>query len=293
MVSAAGLFYENENSLDKTLELMASEKDDTPLVIQLFGNNPEHFAKATKIIDSLPQKPTKNFACKNREFLLRKPEGIDINFGCPVKKVMKQESGCALMRKPKLAKKIIEAVLRSTGLPVSVKIRTGIEEKTAFDFLDEVADLNWQTIIVHGRTFSEGFSGEINFDMIKKIKEKYPEKTVIANGGIFSPEKAKTTLKKTGADGIAIARGALGKPWIFSQIRSFLETGKYKNPEISEIKKTAIEHAELMKERKGEKAAFEMRKHLGWYFKGFPEARKLRRKLMKVETVEDIKEILK
>lgn len=283
MLSSTGMHF----TLQNNIELVNSCKQDSPLVVQLFGNNPEHFASATKIIDELPLTSE-----LGSDFGPRRPEGIDINFGCPVKKVMKQNSGCALMRTPEHSYEIIKAVTDNTSLPVSIKIRAGIDNITAFNFLAKVADLDWKTIMVHGRTFKEGFSGEINYELIQKIKAKYPNKEVIANGGIFAPEDAKEVLKKTGADGLGIARGCFGNPWLFSQIKDYLETGEYSEPTLEEIKKVAIKHCNLIEKYKGKEKVIEMRKHLGWYFKGFPDARKLRAKLIEIESLEDVERIL-
>jgi len=283
MLSSTGINF----TLQKNLEFVNSCQQDFPLIVQLFGNNPEHFATATKIINDLPE-----IGEIKEQILPRRPEGIDINFGCPVKKVMKQDSGCAIMRDPKHAHKIISAVLANTSLPVSIKIRAGIEGINAFDFLAEVAELDWKTVMVHGRTFKGGFSGEIDFKMIREIKEKYPEKEVVANGGIFTPEIAKEVFEKTGADGLGIARGCFGNPWLFSQIKEYFATGKYSLPSLEEIKSVAIRHCELIEKYKGEKNIVEMRKHLGWYFKGFPDAKKLRGELYTVESLAEIKDIL-
>jgi tRNA-dihydrouridine synthase B len=283
MLSSTGVNF----TLQKNIEFVNSCKQDFPLIVQLFGNNPEHFAIATKVIDGLPK-----IEELGEKMLPRRPEGIDINFGCPVKKVMKQDSGCALMRDPKHAKEIIKAVLDNTSLPVSIKIRAGIDCVNAFDFLEEVAELDWKMVMIHGRTFKGGFSGEIDFKMIKEIKEKYPKKEVIANGGVFTPEIAKEVFEKTSADGLGIARGCFGNPWLFSQIKEYFATGKYSLPSIEEIKSVAIRHCELIEKYKGEKNIIEMRKHLGWYFKGFPDAKKLRAELYTVESLAEIKNIL-
>lgn len=283
MLSSTGLHF----TLPKNIQLVNSCKQDFPFIIQLFGNNPKYFASATKIIDNLPK-----ITEVGEDSIPRRPEGIDINFGCPVKKVMKQESGCALMRDPKHARKLIKAVIDNTSLPVSIKIRAGIDNITAFDFLKEVADLDWKTIMVHGRTFKEGFSGDIDYNLIKKIKEKYPKKEVIANGGIFTPEIAKKVLEKTGADGLGIARGCFGNPWIFKQTKDYLETGKYSKPTLEEIKKVVIKHCELIQKYKSENKIVEMRKHLGWYFKGFPDAKKFRKEFYAIENLEQAKQII-
>ena len=322
MISATGLFYGKN---DKSLLLAQSIKEETPLAIQLFGNNPEHFAKATQIISSLSNKnspsPAKiknmsgvqgrfkqrkkrtNLALRvsskksdeeiRQIFSFRPPKEININFGCPAKKIYKQSSGCFLMKKPILAKRIIQAVVENTHLPVSIKIRSGISTTEAVSFLKKIANLNWKKVIIHGRTYEKGFSGEIDFEKIKTIKKEFPEKKVVANGGIFSPEKALETLEKTGVSDLSIARGCLGNPWIFKQIKDFLKTGKYQKPDLEEIKKTVLEHAELFQKFHHTKNLTAFRKHLGWYFKDFPGAKKLREGLFQIKDIDGLKEILK
>ncbi|MEA2007007.1 MAG: tRNA-dihydrouridine synthase [Patescibacteria group bacterium] len=282
MVSATGLCHNNKA---KTLSFINSCKQDFPLFVQLFGSKPEDFAKATKLIDSLPR--------TNNSGKTRKPEAIDINFGCPVRKVIKQGAGCELMKDPPLARKIIQAVLANTNLPVSIKIRASVGKYDAMNLLNHIHDLDWKIVIVHGRTFKEGFTGPIDFKLIKKIKKSFPSKSVIANGGIFSPENAKKVLEKTGADGVAIARGALGNPWIFSQTKDLLKTGKYSVPTKDETKKVTLRHANLMKKFKGDKSITEFRKHLGWYFKSIPGAKKLRQKLFEINGYDELEEELK
>ncbi len=280
MISTDGLCYDSE----KTKKLLQTLPDEQPVFFQLFGSKPDNFAKATKIVTDLIN-PTDNN-------LTNKLTGIDINFGCPVKKVFKQNAGCALMRDLKLSREIVKAVLENTHLPVSVKIRAGIENISAVRFLKNTADLSWQTVIVHGRTFRQGFSGEIDFEMIGEIKKMFPEKIVIANGAVHTPEDAKTTLARTSADGVALATGILGKPWLFRQIEDYLETGRYETPDIEEIKKVVIRHADYCKKYSGDNFR-EFRKHLGWYFKGLPGAKKLRQRILGVEKYEDVVNVLK
>lgn len=277
MISATGLFYNPKASL----QLAKSIPEDAPLFLQLFGNVPEHFVHAAKLLSTLEENAHS-----------RRPEGLDINFGCPVPKVMKQGSGCNLMRDPELSYNIIKAVTDNTDLPVSIKIRAGIENVTALDFLEKVADLPWKTVIIHSRTYNQGFSGPIDAQMIKNIKKKYPDKTIIANGGIFSPEAAKKVLEETNADGIAIARGAYGNPWIFQQIKDYLQTGAYSKPSQEEITQTALKHAQLILDILGNEYIIEIRKHLGWYFKGFENAKELRKSLYSVSTLEEIQQLL-
>lgn len=286
MISATGLFYGKNQ---KSLLLAQSIEEEAPLAIQLFGNNPNHFAKATQIISNLSKSSPDGTKAQN----LRKPNELNINFGCPAKKVFKQESGCFLMKKPELAQKIIKAVIDNTDLSVSIKIRAGINSIDAIDFLEKIRDLNWQKVIVHGRTYEKGFSGEIDFEKIKEIKEKFPEKEVVANGGIFSPKDAEEVIEKTGIRHLAIARGCLGNPWLFQQTKEYLETGQYQKPALKEIKKTALKHAELFCKFNKNENLIAFRKHLGWYFKNFPEAKKLRAKSFEVENLEELKKLLK
>lgn len=280
MISATGLFYQPKPSL----ALAKSLPEDAPLFLQLFGSDPKYFAHAAKMISELPDNPN--------EAMPRQPEGIDINFGCPVKKVMKQGAGCQLMRDPKLSRQIIQAVLNNTELPVSIKIRSGIDKHTALEFLEAVADLDWKMVMVHGRTYTQGFAGPIDLELIKTIKELYPHKIVIANGGITSPEMAQEVLQKTNSDGLGIARGAWGNPWIFQQIKDFLTTGQYQKPTLPAIKKTALQQAELVSQIFEPTYFKEFRKHLLWYFKGFPSAKKTRHQLLTVTSVKELKSVL-
>jgi len=313
MASVSGLFYNPK----KTLELLKFNKKERPYVVQLFGSNPEHFAKATKII-------TEKI----------KPDGIDINFGCPVKKVMKTGAGCALMLNYKLARKIIQAVCENTNLPVSIKIRSGVskaklwesqsfalEKETAVNFIKKIKDLPFQVVMVHCRTYEQGFSGTPDYSIAEKIKKIIPDKIVLANGGIMTSEDGAKILKKyTNIDGIGIARGALGRPWIFKEIKSLLKchpersaakskdlirldslptgrqarglgmTNTYDFLKTSEI---LLEHAKLIYKNKGAQGIKEFRAHIGWYIKGFPGASDLRKKLVQVKNLEEIKKILK
>ncbi len=280
MVSATGLFYDSK----KTFNLVKTIPEEFPMILQLFGNDPEHFKKAVKIISSLPEKKTDDKPAR--------PQGIDINFGCPQKKIFKQGSGCALMKDFKKSRKIIETSIEASALPISIKIRAGVEEKTAIEFLKEVGDLNWETLMIHGRTFEEGFVGPVNTELMKKIKEMFPEKKIFINGGIISPEVAKDLFEKTSADGIGIARGALGDPWLFQQIKEFFATGEYSIPSKEEIIRTALEHIELFKKYKESANPAELKKHLFWYIKSFEGARKTRQQIMITESLKDMRNII-
>ncbi len=197
MASATALYY-NQKEKNKTLELLKKSKKEKNYVVQLFGGDEKHFPLATKII--------------NEKI---KPDGIDINCGCPVSKVIKQKAGVDLMKDPKRARSIIKSVIDNTNLPVSIKIRTKAYNKHAMDFVKYLSDLDISALIIHGRSLSQGFSGPIDYSLIKDIKKIFPKK-VIANGGIYDLRSAQETVKKTEADGLALARGALNRPWLFS-----------------------------------------------------------------------------
>lgn len=285
MASVSALFYKP----GKTLELLKFDKKERPYVVQLFGKNPEHFAKAAKIV-------TQKI----------KPDGIDINFGCPAKKVFGHGSGCALMLDVKLAREIITAVLQNTALPVSIKIRAGIRNLSALKFIEKIKDLPFQAIMLHGRTYEGGFGGTVDYALAQKIKKIVPKKIILLNGGITTPEQALDILKKYPLiDGLGIGRGVLGRPWLFQEIK--------KNPknktrpvksirqlvdgpasqEFNKVKKIILEHAKIIYKNKPQAGAFEIRKHLAWYVRGFPGAAEMRQKLVQTKSLQEIKKILK
>jgi len=217
-----------------------------------------------------------------------KPDGIDINFGCPVKKIQKQGAGAVLMDRPWLSRDIIKSVLYNTNLPVSIKTRTKAGRVNILKFLDSVGDLEISAVMIHGRTLKQGFSGPIDTEIIKKAKTYY-NRIVLANGGINSYDDAIRILEEAQADGLGIARGALGRPWIFKALR----TGQSVSRKFLPIKKIAWKHAKLAYDLKGDQGIIEMRKHLCWYIAGLPGARQMRNDLIRVETLEDIRKIFK
>lgn len=274
MVSVDGLFYNSE----KTRDLIKFFPEESPYVLQIFGKKPKLFYKAAEYIRNL----------KNP------PDGIDINFGCPAKKVTNHGGGVKLMLDIPLAREIISAtILGAKDIPVSIKIRAGIKDMTAEKFLDGVKDLPWKTVMIHGRTYEEGFAGKADWKLVKKIKKKFPDRKVVVNGGIFSPKDAVQALKESNADAIALGQGVLGKPWLFAQIKDFFINNKYHEVSVVETKKVVLFHLKLLLEEKPEKGIFEFRKHLAWYFKGFPNATKLRSRLVQVLTYKDVVDILK
>jgi nifR3 family TIM-barrel protein len=300
MASVSALYFKPA----KTLELVRFNKKERPYVVQLFGKDPAHFAKAAQIIT---QKV--------------KPDGIDINFGCPAKKVFGHGSGCALMPQKKLAREIITVVCENTDLPVSLKIRAGVRDTTALAFIKNIKDLPFAAVMVHGRTYDGSFHGPVDFGIAEKIKKIIPDKIVLANGGIDAPEKAMEILQKYPTlDGLGIARGAWGRPFIFDEIKNLLschpglapggDPGSNENHKLSQgirfrvkpgmtiiynfkkIKKIMLRHAQLIWQDKKETGMFEIRKHLVWYIKGFPGAADLRKKLVQAKSVKEIKKYL-
>ena len=272
MTSIDALFYNSK----KTLAMLKFEKKEQPVVLQLFGKRPELAVKATKTVEEA------GFS------------GIDINFGCPAKKVVAHEGGITLLKNLNLCHELVQAVCESTKLPVSVKTRISIgkgkEKVTVFDFIEKIKDLPVATLMLHGRTYEQMFSGEVDYEAMRQAKLKF-NGLVIGNGGLNTPEDAKKMLELTGVDGIAFARGVYGRPWIFSQTKKFLTTGHYSFPKLEKIKTIALQHAGYAYLMNGEHGLVELRKHLCWYFRGFPAAGKWRQKLVLVKTVSELKNI--
>ncbi|MBU1164021.1 tRNA-dihydrouridine synthase family protein [Patescibacteria group bacterium] len=272
MASVDALYY--KKSAKKTLDLVKFQKLERPYVVQLFGKDPAKFAKAVEIITQQV-----------------KPDGIDINFGCPAKKVFGHGSGASLMNDTKKANQIIKSVIQNTTLPVSIKIRSEVKGVTAVNFLNSIDHNQLSALMIHGRTYNQGFFGSIDYTIIKQVKSLL-DIPVLANGGINTPEEAKLMFDKTNADGIGLARGVKGKPWLFSQIKDFLVRDKYNEKNFKQIKKIILEHAKLSQKEKGEHGIVELRKHLTWYIKGFEGAKELRQELVRVNSIMDITKIL-
>jgi len=275
MASATALNYQPA----KTLELVKFEAVERPYVVQLFGANPDHFVKATELI--------------TQEI---KPDGIDINFGCPVPKVQKQGAGAILMGNPQLAREVVSAVLENTVLPVSIKIRARMEKGEgdakrridALEFLEALHGLELAAVMIHGRSMSQGHSGMVDFEIIKDARTSV-KGVLLANGGVTDVVTARELLEKTGSDGIGLARGAMGRPYLFEEIRNMKSEVRSKD----EIFQIAVEHARLADKLLGKQGVVEMRKHLCWYVAGFPGAAEFRKELVKVETLQQIENILK
>lgn len=289
MASATALFYAEKNLKNNpTLELIKFTPKEKPYVVQLFGNDPKYFAFAAKLLSEKKENlKFKTLPTGRQVKNLKLPQGLDINFGCPVPKVAKQKAGVELFKDLKRSREVIKATIDNTDLPVSIKVRTKVGEIDCLKFLNYMSDLNIKAVMIHGRTLKQGFAGPIDTKMIKEARN-YFGGVIFANGGIYNREDAERVLAESEADGIGIGRGALGKPWIFKQ----LSINNYQLT-ITEIFGVALKHAKLMEKFKGEQGIIEMRKHLCWYAQGLKNAKKLREQFVRVNSLDGIRKILK
>lgn len=273
MISAKALCYKNE----KSIKMLKTSVEEYPCVVQLFGSEPDIIASAVEhyINDS-------GF------------EGIDINMGCPVPKVVKSGEGSALMMCPDKAYDIVRAVKDVSGLPLSVKIRSGWNENeiNAVEFSLLMQKAGADIVIIHPRTREQFFSGHSDWNIIKKVKDIL-DIPVIASGDITSPERAEDILELTNADGIMIGRAAMGNPWIFSQIKQYKTEGFYIKPSADEIKQQIKAHLDMALEGCVERYVIaNMRKHIFWYTKGLPNSAKIRNQISSAESRKEILDIL-
>lgn len=273
MVSAKALVYQDK----KTRQLLESDESDRPLAAQIFGSEPDVMAAAAK-------KAVEISGCRI----------LDINMGCPTGKIVKNGEGCALMRDPDLAGRIIKAVVDSVNVPVTVKIRKGWDKGSvnAVEIALIAEEMGASAVAVHGRTRVQLYSGRADWDIIAKVKQavKIP---VIANGDIFEPEDAVKILEYTGADLAMAGRGAMGNPWLFSGADSLLAGRQAPPPpSVEERCETAMRQFEMACRYKGERVAcLEARKHYAWYLRGLRNASRFRTRIAKVESMDELWEI--
>ena len=269
MVSAKAVLYKNKN----TKELLMVDPGEHPVSLQLFGSDPQILSS---IAGELEEGPFDIF---------------DLNMGCPVPKIVKNQEGSALMKNPKLAEEILTAMVKTIKKPVTVKIRKGFDDSrvNAVEIAKIAEGCGVSAITVHGRTREQYYSGKADWDIIRQVKEAVSI-PVIGNGDVFSPEDAMGLIKKTGCDGIMVARGSRGNPWIFREITEYLETGKKPGrPSKKEVKEMILLHGQMMMEFKGEMAGMrEMRKHVAWYTAGYPNSAALRKDINTVSSMEEL-----
>ena len=275
MVSDKAITYGNK----KTIDMLYMTDFERPIAQQIFGSDINSFVSAAKFIENK-----------------MKPDIIDINMGCPVPKVaVSAQAGSALLKDPDKVYEIVKAVVNNVSVPVTVKIRSGWDSKTinAVEIAKVVEKAGASLITVHGRTRAQGYSGKVDLDIIKKVKENVSI-PVIGNGDIKSCYDAKYMIDYTKCDAVMIGRGILGNPWLIKECVDYLENGiPPKEVTIEEKFNMIKRHMDLLLSTKNEKVALlEMRTHIAYYLKGIPGTKELKQKIFKTKTKKEIIDLL-
>ncbi len=273
MIASRAMILQTRESIKKC------QKDDThfPMSVQLAGCDPEVMAEAAKLNEDMGA------------------DIIDINFGCPVKKVVNGFAGSALMKDEDLATRIMEAVVKAVKIPVTMKTRMGwnYENLNAPSLAKKAEDVGIKMLTIHGRTRCQMYNGSANWEFISKVKEavKIP---VIANGDIKTAEDAKKAIELSNADGVMIGRACYGKPWLIAQINAELSgKGKIETPSIEEQKKIVLHHFNEMIDHYGEKTAIPLaRKHIGWYSSGLKDSAEYRAKVNTTQGADNVRNLI-
>ncbi len=270
LISADGIKFGGE----RTMEYLNFDESERPLIVQLFGKKPDFFQEAARTVEKMGA------------------NGIDINMGCPARKVINSMHGSALLTKPELAEEIARATVEATNLPVTIKMRIGFKEYNEKEFLDIIKRFEQtgiKALTIHGRTTKQSFTGQADWEPIYLAK-KTLSIPVIGNGDVTSAEIAKNRLRDL--DGIMVGRATFGNPWIMAEVEAALAGESYTPPQTLEEKiPLIIEHSRLAIETRGRKGLLEMRKHLAAYIKGFRDASTYRGRLVQVESLDEIKGI--
>ncbi|NLK08206.1 MAG: tRNA dihydrouridine synthase DusB [Firmicutes bacterium] len=274
MVSSRGLLYGSE----RTKDLLAFSQEERPLGIQLFGSDPEEMGKAARVAARW------------------QPDLIDINMGCPTPKIVKNGDGAALMLEPDKGARIVEAVVKNSFCPVTVKLRRGWDKDSppAETIAPLLVKAGAQGLAVHGRYRDQFYRGKADWECIARVKANV-DVPVWGNGDVDSPEAALLLRQTTNCDGVMIGRAALGNPWLFHRINQYVLRGVLlPEPSLAERAKLAVEHLKGVIDYKGEYLGVRsMRPQLAWYTKGFPNAARLRRRINQAGTFEEIVSLMK
>lgn len=275
MVSDKAIYYNNK----KTIDMLYMTDEERPIAQQIFGSDVDSFVVAAKYIEETMH-----------------PDIIDINMGCPVPKVaLKAQAGSALLKNPEKIKEIVKAVVNSVSCPVTVKIRSGWDEKSinAVEVAKIVEEAGASAIAIHARTRSQGYSGKADYNIIKQVKEAV-NIPVIGNGDIKTCFDAKRMLDETNCDLVMVGRGLLGNPWLIKEINEYLENGVViDKPTDMEKIDMCLKHLSLLEEFECEKqAVLEIRSHVGWYLKGIKNANEVKQNIFKTKNINEIKRML-
>ena len=272
MVSARGLADGNE----RTSAYLDFDEQEHPIAVQVFGSDPQVMAEGARVIAE------------------RKPDIIDVNCGCPVKKIVNTNAGAALMKDPGHLGEVVGAMVRAVDVPITLKIRSGWDEnENASEVAKAAEDAGASAIAVHARSRSERFSGHADWDVIARVKSSVSI-PVIGNGDVRNPESAEQMVSETGCDLVMIGRWAIGNPWIFGQVERYLSDGfRVPEPSIQDRIRVAIKHLRLSVAAKGpRKGVYELRRSLAAYLKHIPGAKNIRAELMIEEDAERVADLL-
>jgi nifR3 family TIM-barrel protein len=273
MTSARALFHANR----KMEKMLASTPEDRPLGIQLLGKEPDYLKRALEILEK------------------HKFDVIDFNAACPVKKIVANGEGASLLKEPKKLKELLKVLVERSGVPVTVKIRAGWDDSSinAKEAALNAEDAGISALFIHGRTRAQKYSGAVNYSVIKEVKEAI-NIPVIGSGDVLSPQAAIRMLNESGCDGVVMARGAMGNPWIFREVAELLRSGEIPpRPGTDEIINVMEEHLRLHINLHGLTHGIKtFRKHFVWYTRGLRGIKPLRVRAMRARSLDEMKEVI-